>query len=238
MKAAPNAEAVAFFAEPDRYFAKDYFIDVRCGLVRALAGPVAGKRILDLGCGDGRVSLQFCGEASHVTLVDLSRAMLARARRRIPVATRTKVDIVCADVEHFSDPTPFDVVLCMGVLAHVASVPRMLSVTAKALAPGGAAIFQFTDAGVALGRLALRAEQARSRRMSGKEHWLRPLSLASVSSDAARAGLRLDAMKRHGVTVPGMGRLPNAALGRWDRFVLSTPVLARFGSDVVAKFVR
>ena len=46
-----------------------------------LLGDVSGMRVLDLPCGEGRVARELARCGAHVVGVDLSTAMLARARR-------------------------------------------------------------------------------------------------------------------------------------------------------------
>lgn len=97
--------------------------------VRSL-GPVA--EALDLGCGDGRMG-ELLG-ASRLTVADVSRVALARARERLPDA-----DAVALDPDA---PLPlpdggFDVVLCAETLEHVRDVQLLLSEVRRVLRPGG-----------------------------------------------------------------------------------------------------
>jgi SAM-dependent methyltransferase len=76
---APEA-GVAFysFGDPDALAAAT---DELVGVIRAWAPP-AGRRVLDFGCGIGRVSIALADEAAAVLGVDLSARMIAEARRR------------------------------------------------------------------------------------------------------------------------------------------------------------
>jgi cyclopropane fatty-acyl-phospholipid synthase-like methyltransferase len=47
-----------------------------------LIGAVAGKRVLDLGCGTGRAAITFAQQGAVVIAVDGSRSKLERARER------------------------------------------------------------------------------------------------------------------------------------------------------------
>ncbi|MBI4521774.1 MAG: hypothetical protein HY701_13110 [Gemmatimonadetes bacterium] len=47
----------AFFQQPDRYLGKSFVVRVRQRIVRDLLGDLRNQRILDVGCGDGRVSM-------------------------------------------------------------------------------------------------------------------------------------------------------------------------------------
>jgi SAM-dependent methyltransferase len=224
------------FAEPDFYFRHDYFIQIRSEIVRTMLPSAAGKSILDLGCGDGRVSLQFAPEAASVTLVDFSESMLERARRRIPPGSTSRVDIVRSDILGFAPGRRFDVVLCLGVLAHLPSARDGFAKIAALVEPGGMAIVQVTDAGTLLGRLASSAQRLNTRAGRTRSHQLQPASVSDLEQWGREAGLTMQDVRRHGVIAPGAGRLPNAMLLRWERFVLAHPVIARAGADAVVCF--
>ena len=59
-------------------------------LVLELVGPLAGKRLLDVGCGDGTYAIAAAERGASVTGVDLAAPMLEAARRR---AAERHVDI-------------------------------------------------------------------------------------------------------------------------------------------------
>ena len=50
--------------------------------------------ILDIGCGDGSLSLPLLDDRSRLTLLDFSEGMLERARQNIPPGMNTRVEIV------------------------------------------------------------------------------------------------------------------------------------------------
>ncbi|MEV5081220.1 class I SAM-dependent methyltransferase [Streptomyces sp. NPDC056159] len=109
------AESVALPADPAQAndydsFAEAYSAESESNLVNAyyarpamlaLAGDVAGRRILDAGCGSGPLSAALRDRGAVVTGVDASAAMLALARRRLG----NDVALHLADL---SSPLPFD----------------------------------------------------------------------------------------------------------------------------------
>src|SRR2546423_15692972 len=110
------------FDNTELYLGKDFDISLRGLVVRDLLGSVENCNLLDLGCGDGSLSLQFVEEANHIALVDISAEMLDVAKQKTPPWLRTKVDYVNTNLADYAAKDLFDIVLCIGVLAHVASV--------------------------------------------------------------------------------------------------------------------
>jgi len=104
--------------------------------LRAMLPPLAGLRVVDLGCGFG----WFCrwaraqGAASMLGL-DVSEKMLARA------ATETRDKAIRyrrADLETLDlDPAAFDLAYSSLTLHYIADLPRLLAAVHRALVPGG-----------------------------------------------------------------------------------------------------
>lgn len=103
--------------------------------------PAGALRILDLGCGDGRLSalLRIRRPDAHLTLVDVSPPMLAAARRRF--AGDPRADIRDHDL---ADPLPADLVdldaVVSGFAIHHLEDDRKRALYAECLAalrPGG-----------------------------------------------------------------------------------------------------
>jgi malonyl-CoA O-methyltransferase len=104
--------------------------------IGALFGPVAGKRVLDLGCGTGRHTLALAGAGARVTALDQSPEMMARARAKL---RGHAVDWV---LHALPDPLPFpgaafDLAVLGLVAEHVADVRGLLAEVARVLRPGG-----------------------------------------------------------------------------------------------------
>lgn len=110
-------------------------------LARQLGTSPSGLRVLDIGCGGGFLAEEFATLGCRVTGVDPSPASIDAARAH--AARRgLRVDYRVGAGEEL--PTPdagFDVACCCDVLEHVSDVDRVISETARVLAPGGLYLF-------------------------------------------------------------------------------------------------
>jgi SAM-dependent methyltransferase len=90
------------------------------------------ERVLDLGCGDGRLSAEL--DAAELTAADVSRVALERARGRVPQARIAELE---PDAPLPFGDGAFDLVLCAETIEHVRDVQLLLSEVRRVLRPGG-----------------------------------------------------------------------------------------------------
>lgn len=101
-----------------------------------LVGPVAGQRICDLACGQGRVSRHLADQGATVVGIDASSKMLDIASTYPKPASITyRCDdahtlATCGDAE-------FDGVLCNMALMDIADLDATFTSAARVLRPGG-----------------------------------------------------------------------------------------------------
>jgi SAM-dependent methyltransferase len=106
-------------------------------LVLGLLGDVRGRRVLDVGCGDGDLALELWRRGAVVTGIDASLDMIDAARAR---ATREGADISFMVGEAASipfDAERFDVVVAVTILCFVADAGPVIREIARVLRPGG-----------------------------------------------------------------------------------------------------
>lgn len=224
------------FADPSPYLRNNPYLALRAKAVRRLVPDRAGMSLIDLGCGDGRISIPLVRETGELLLVDSSAGMLELARRNVPPGTTGRVSFKCVDLADFEPQQSYDIVLCIGVLAHVPSPPATLRRIAQLLGPGGRAVIQFTDDASCLGRLTHHAGALRGRLGNASGYALNHMTLQSIATELSGAGLRLVDTYRY-VFVPGLRRLP-ARMTRTIVRATNNPLLSRRGGEVIAIFQR
>jgi SAM-dependent methyltransferase len=121
-------------------------------LVDAMVAP--GSRILDAGCGPGRVGAILHDRGHHVVGVDADPELIAAAQQDHPGPQWLVADLAILDLRAAGIPEPFDVALIVGnVLAFVAlgTEADVLRRIAAHLLPGGRAVVGLgTDRGYPL----------------------------------------------------------------------------------------
>lgn len=134
-------------------------------LLLELLGAVAGKALLDVGCGDGALALRLARRGAAVTGLDADPVMIASARRRT-ASEAAQLRLIEGQAERlpFNDAT-FDSVLAVTVLCFIRDAERAVAEMVRVLRPGGRLIIG------ELGRWSLWAAHRRLRGWFGDPTW-------------------------------------------------------------------
>jgi len=140
-----DEEAIQYFFQTGRKYAGHV---LRVGR-QQFVPKFKPRRVLDFGCGVGRLAVAFAEQGCDVVGVDVSTAMLAEARRnceRFGVSER--VSLVTSDDELSQVEGEFDLIHSFIVFQHI-DARRGRDIAARLigrLAPGGIASLHFTYA--------------------------------------------------------------------------------------------
>lgn len=105
-------------------------------------GSLAGKKVLDVGCGGGLLSEAMAHRGAEVTGIDMGEAPLKVARLH-GLESGAKVSYRRITVEDLADemPASFDLVTCMEMLEHVPSPESVVRACGQLVKPGGQVFF-------------------------------------------------------------------------------------------------
>ena len=157
------------------------------GLLEGL--PLAGKRLLDIGSGVGRLARYVGNQAGLVVGVDISGEMLRVARERMEGLSRTW--FVQCDAESLPfQSASFDLLTCLGLFEYIADLEPFLREFFRVTAPQGHLLFTCHNLGSLL--------RLRNRNYSTVDH-----ASDAVESAVRKCGYRL---VRHVTTYHVNGR--------------------------------
>ncbi len=176
-------------------------------LLDTLLGHIAGKDVIDVGCGTGRQTFRMLAAGAQVTAVDFSEGMLAKARQK-PGAD--KVRFAIADVAHplpFADNT-FDRVVCPLVLDHIHNLATLFTEFARLCRPTGSVCLSIMHPAMMLRGVQARFTDPATGRKTYPES--APNQISHYVLAATRANLKIDHMSEHAIDDTVIARSPRA----------------------------
>jgi len=197
-----------------------------------LAGGSVG-RLLDCAAGTGEITcaLLKSGRFSHATVVDVSQPMLHSAKELLSEQiTNTALDFVHSDVFHFKPfVSGFDLILCLGLIAHVGRLEILLRHLKSMLTPGGRIVLQ-TTLSDHVGTRVVRAVTVR-RELAQRGYRISWFSQRDIANACDATGLPVLEMQRHSLGIPFGDRL-----WPWGNFQLEKRLQRwanRHGADAI-----
>jgi SAM-dependent methyltransferase len=191
---------------------------------------------LDVGCGDGSLSSWMLGGCQKLVLNDLSEKMLERARR----VTRSnlnseKVKFLVGDILTVDlDGDVFDVILCVGVLAHVDDPQALLQKLDTCCRVGGHIIVETTPSPRVIGENFRRAlKKSAEVDFNYASYNKNRVSLAQISGWCGDMGWTLERSEQFSVPFVGFGYLPVFVRCIYSWLTWKIPPLSSIGNEYI-----
>lgn len=226
----PRIEQVrAYFDSPEAYLGGNSTIPARVEIIKGMLEGRSFAAFAELGCGDGSIGLSLLDGSRSLTLVDISPNMLERARGKVPSALRANVEFHVDDAGSFGGGRKYDLVLCIGVLAHVASVDALVANLCGLVRPGGMVVVQFTDASTAWARISRMV----FRGGSDLRYSTNRMTERTIAECFAAHGMRISRVVTYSEAAFGLGRIRRSLASRFKVFTGSVGLNRVFSEKIV-----
>ena len=169
---------------------------LRVGWVEGLVGGLAGKRVVDVGCGGGIFAEALARLGANVTGIDLSEKGIGVARlHQYESGTSIDYRLVAAEALATEMPAAFDVVTCLELLEHVPEPASTVAACSALARDGGLVVFSTLNRNPkSYVQAILGAEYVLKLLPRGTHDWSRFLRPSELAGFARRAHLDLVAM--------------------------------------------
>jgi ubiquinone/menaquinone biosynthesis C-methylase UbiE len=177
-----------------------------------------GKRVLDVGSGNGYVLSRYAAAGAQAHGVDLTEVAINLCRRRFELMKLAGRFLVGSAESLPFDDESFDCVCSMGVLHHTPDTPRALGEIFRVLRPGGRVILMFYHRNSLQYRVKFRLRKWLGG-MSIQESINRVDGLGNPKGDVYSRPELADALKQFGDVELFAGLFPWHVLGRLSRLI-------------------
>ncbi len=181
------------------------YIDRQCG-------GLAGKKVLDIGCGGGILAEAMAAKGADVTGIDMAELSLDVAKMHLH-ESGLKVNYQLITAEQFAaeNESQFDVICCLEMLEHVPDPASIINAATQALKPQGTLVLSTLNRNVKSFMLAIvGAEYIMKMLPKGTHEYQKFLKPSELAQAARAASLEV-------IDITGMSYNPlskNYSLGR------------------------
>ena len=156
--------------------------------------PLAGQKVLDIGCGGGILSDSMARKGANVLGVDLSTKALRVAQLHALETSTPNIQFreISAEAIAAQQPAGFDTVTCMEMLEHVPDPASVVQACAQLVKPGGWVFFSTINRSAKAFMLAIvGAEYVLNMLPRGTHEYAKLIRPSELASYCRTAGLAL-----------------------------------------------
>jgi 2-polyprenyl-6-hydroxyphenyl methylase/3-demethylubiquinone-9 3-methyltransferase len=155
--------------------------------------PLAGARVLDVGCGGGILAEAMSARGAQVLGIDLAGKSLQVARlHALESGAKVEYRAIAAEAFAQEQPAGFDLVTCMEMLEHVPDPASTIAACARLVRPGGQVVFSTINRNLKSFLFAIvGAEYVLRLLPRGTHDYLRFLRPSEIARSARASGLEV-----------------------------------------------
>ena len=161
---------------------------------------LAGKTVVDIGCGGGILAESMARKGADVTGIDLSeKALKVADLHSLESGVQVRYELLSAEELAAREPARYDVVTCMEMLEHVPDPAAVVQACAALVKPGGRVFFSTINRNPKSYLFAVvGAEYVLRMLPKGTHDYAKFIKPAELAQYIRNAGLTLDTLKGMG----------------------------------------
>lgn len=162
--------------------------------------PLAGKAVVDIGCGGGILAESMARKGANVTGIDLSeKALKVADLHSLESGVQVRYELISAEDLAAREAGRYDVVTCMEMLEHVPDPAAVVRACASLVKPGGHVFFSTINRNPKSYLFAvIGAEYVLRLLPKGTHDYAKFITPAELAQFARNAGLTVDGLKGMG----------------------------------------
>jgi len=162
--------------------------------------PLAGKAVVDIGCGGGILAESMARKGANVTGIDLSeKALKVADLHSLESGVQVRYELISAEDLAAREAERYDVVTCMEMLEHVPDPAAVVRACAALVKPGGHVFFSTINRNPKSYLFAvIGAEYVLRLLPKGTHDYAKFITPAELAQFARNAGLTVDGLKGMG----------------------------------------
>ncbi|TWI65278.1 3-demethylubiquinone-9 3-methyltransferase [Pseudoduganella lurida] len=159
--------------------------------------PLAGRKVIDIGCGGGILSESMARKGGDVTGIDLSqRALKVADLHSLESGVQVRYKLIAAEDMAAEEAGQYDVVTCMEMLEHVPDPASIVRAATALVKPGGHVFFSTLNRNPKSYLFAvIGAEYVLRMLPKGTHDYEKFITPAELSQYIRSAGLQVDSLK-------------------------------------------
>jgi 2-polyprenyl-6-hydroxyphenyl methylase/3-demethylubiquinone-9 3-methyltransferase len=159
--------------------------------------PLAGKTVIDIGCGGGILTESMAKKGAHVTGIDLSeKALKVADLHSLESGVQVRYELIAAEAMAAREAGRYDVVTCMEMLEHVPDPAAIVHAAATLVKPGGKLFFSTLNRNPKAYLFAILGAEYLLRMLpKGTHDYAKFITPSELSQFVRAAGLQVDALK-------------------------------------------
>lgn len=159
--------------------------------------PLAGKNVIDIGCGGGILAESMARKGAKVTGIDLSeKALKVADLHSLESGVQVRYQLVAAEDMAAQEAGQYDVVTCMEMLEHVPDPAAIVQAAATLVKPGGKVFFSTLNRNPKSYLFAVIGAEYLLRLLpKGTHDYAKFITPAELSQYIRNAGLQVDSLK-------------------------------------------